>query len=217
MTNRNLTTIVAEPAKQELIITREFDAPRELVFSAFTDPDLYVQWIGLRRLTTRLEIFEPRNGGSWRYIQTDRAGNTFAFHGVNHEVLPPERIIGTFEFEGLPETGHVLFQTARFEELPGNRTRLTAQSVFQSVEDRDGMMMADMEEGVNDSYERLDALLEKLQEQDITQGGVRARLRVWEQCRLENKSRNNVLRKDDRPRTAETFRRIRKGDWRTRF
>ncbi|MGZ4904402.1 MAG: SRPBCC family protein [Halobacteriota archaeon] len=162
MTNQNLAKIVAEPARQELIITSEFDASRELVFRAFTDSDLYAQWIGPRRLTTRLEIFEPRNGGSWRYIQTDQDGNTFVFHGVNHEVLRPERIIGTFEFEGLPETGHVLLQTARFEELPGNRTRLTAQSVFQSVEDRDGMMQADMEEGVNESYERLDELLEKL-------------------------------------------------------
>jgi uncharacterized protein YndB with AHSA1/START domain len=156
------TKITVEPGKQELIITREFDAPRELVFKAFTDPELYVQWIGPRGLTTTLEIFEPRNGGRWRYVQTDQVGHKFAFHGVNHEVLPPERIIGTFEFEGLPETGHVLLQTARFEELPDNRTKLTAQSVFQSVEDRDGMMQSDMEEGVNDSYERLDELLEKL-------------------------------------------------------
>ena len=100
------TKITAEPGKQELIITREFDAPRELVFKAFTDPDLYVRWIGPRGLTTTLETFEPRNGGSWRYVQTDQDGTKFAFHGVNHEVLPPQRIIGTFEFEGLPETGH---------------------------------------------------------------------------------------------------------------
>jgi uncharacterized protein YndB with AHSA1/START domain len=166
MTNKNLAKIGAEPAKQELIITREFDAPRELVFRAFTEPDLYVQWIGPRRLTTRLETFEPRNGGSWRYIQTDQDGNAFAFHGVNHEVLPPKRLIGTFEFEGLPETGHVLLQKASFKELPGKRTKLTAQSVFLSVEDRDGMMQADMEEGVTDSYDRLDELLEKLQKQE---------------------------------------------------
>ncbi|MGZ4863842.1 MAG: SRPBCC family protein [Halobacteriota archaeon] len=158
--------IAAEPGKQELIITREFDAARKLVFKAFTDPDLYVQWIGPRGLVTRLEKFEPRNGGSWRYTQTDRDGNKFAFHGVHHEITPPERLIGTFEFEGLPEPGHVLLQTARFEELRGNRTRLTAQSVFQSVEDRDGMMQSDMEEGVNDSYERLDELLKKLQKKN---------------------------------------------------
>ncbi len=164
MAQKNLAKIIAEPAKQELTITREFDVPRELVFRAFTDPDLYVQWIGPRGLTTRLEIFEPRNGGSWRYVQTDRDGHKFAFHGVHHEVLPPERLIGTFEFEGLPETGHVLLQVARFGDLPGNRTRLTSQSVFLSVEDRDGMMQSGMEEGINQSYERLDELLEKLQD-----------------------------------------------------
>jgi uncharacterized protein YndB with AHSA1/START domain len=82
---------------------------------------------------------------------------------VNHKVLAPERIIGTFEFEGLPETGHVILETARFEELPGDRTKLTSQSVFQSVEDRDGMLQSGMDEGVTDSYNRLDELLEKLQ------------------------------------------------------
>lgn len=157
------TKIIAEPGKQEIFIIREFDAPRELVFKAFTDPDLYIQWLGPRELTMRLETFEPRNGGSWRYIQRDQEGNEFAFHGVNHEVLPPERIIGTFEYEGLPDTGHVILETARFEALPGNRTKLTSQSVFQSLEDRDGMMQSGMEEGVNDSYKRLDELLEKMQ------------------------------------------------------
>jgi len=162
LTRNKVATITIEPGKQELYIEREFDAPRELVFKAFTDPDIYVQWIGPRGLTTTLETFEPGNGGSWRYIQKDPNGNEFAFHGVNHEVLSPERIIGTFEFEGLPEKGHVILQTARFEELPGNRTKLTSQSVFQSVADRDGMLQSGMEEGVNDSYDRLDELLEKM-------------------------------------------------------
>ncbi len=163
MAKNNKTTIIAEPGKQEIIITREFDAPRELVFKAFTDPKLYIQWLGPRRLTMILETFEPRNGGSWRYIHKDQEGNEYAFHGVYHEVTPPERIIDTFEFEGLPEKGHVALETARFEELPGNRTELTSQSVFQSVADRDGMLQSGMEEGVNDSYDRLDELLEKMQ------------------------------------------------------
>lgn len=81
---------------------------------------------------------------------------------MNHEVTAPERIIGTFEFEGLPEKGHVLLQTAKFVAMPGNRTKLESQSVFQSVADRDGMLQSDMEEGVNDSYDRLDELLEKM-------------------------------------------------------
>jgi len=163
MTNHNKTNIIAEPGKQEIVITREFDAPRELVFKAFTDPELYIQWLGPRDLTMTLETFEPKSGGSWRYIHRDKVGNEYAFHGVNHEVTAPERIIGTFEFEGLPEPGHVMLETARFEALPGARTRLTVQSVFQSVEDRDGMLQSGMEEGMNDSYARLDELMEKIQ------------------------------------------------------
>lgn len=159
----NTAQITAEPGKQEMVITREFDAPRELVFRAFTDPDLYVQWIGPRTLTTKLEIFEPHKGGSWRYIQRDQGGNEYGFHGVNHDVTPPERIIQTFEYEGLPETGHVILQKATLEVLSGNRTKFIGQSVFLSVEDRDGMLQSDMEEGMNDSFSRLDELLERLQ------------------------------------------------------
>ena len=156
------TKIIVEPGKQELFVIKEFNAPRELVFKAFTDPDLYVQWIGPRGLETHLETFESKKGGSWRYIQKDPEGNEFAFHGVNHEVAAPERIIGTFEFEGLPETGHVLLEKTIFETLPGDRTKMTSQSVFLTIEDRDGMLQSGMEEGVNDSYNRLDELLEEM-------------------------------------------------------
>jgi len=112
----NKTTVRAEPGKQELFITREFDAPRELVFKAHTDPKLYVQWVlGPRRLgiTMTLDKFEPRSGGMWQYVSRDKFGNEYAFHGVNHEVLAPERIIDTSEFEGLPEKGHVSLETLR--------------------------------------------------------------------------------------------------------
>lgn len=160
---KNKTVITAEPGKQELFITREFDAPRELVFRAHTDPDLYIRWVGPRDLTMTLVTFEPVSSGRWRYIQKDKNGNEFGFHGVNHEVTAPERIIGTFEFEGLPETGHVVLETVKFEELRGGRTRVTTQSVFQSVADRDGMIAAGMESGVVDGHERLDEILEKFQ------------------------------------------------------
>jgi uncharacterized protein YndB with AHSA1/START domain len=162
MTQSNKTNIIAEPGRQDILVTREFAAPRELVFKAFTDPELYVQWLGPRDLAMTLETFEPKSGGSWRYIHRDKEGNEYAFHGVNHEVTAPERIIGTFEFEGLPEQGHVTLETARFEALPGDRTRMTIQSVFQSVEDRDGMLQSGMEGGMNESYARLDELLEKM-------------------------------------------------------
>ena len=134
---KNDTKITVEPGKQETIIEREFNAPRELIFKAFTDPKLYIQWLGPRELTMTLEKFEPRNGGNWRYIHKDQDGNEYAFHGVYHEVTIPERIIATFEFEELPESGHVGLETMKFEALPGNRTRLTSQAVYQSVADRD--------------------------------------------------------------------------------
>jgi uncharacterized protein YndB with AHSA1/START domain len=158
MSAKNKTIITAEPGKQELFITREFDAPRELVFKAHTDPNLFAQWIGPRGLTTTLETFEPVSGGQWRFTQKNKDGNEFGFHGVFHEVSL-ERVIQTFEFDGLPESGHVTLETMTLEALPNGRTRLAAQSVFQSVSDRDGMVQAGMEHGVTEGYERLDEIL----------------------------------------------------------
>ncbi|HKH59516.1 MAG TPA: SRPBCC family protein [Flavitalea sp.] len=162
MTTKNQTRVKVEPGKQELFITREFDAPRELVFKAFTDPELLVKWMGPRQLSTKIDRFESGSGGSWRFVQADNNGNEVGFHGVCHEETAPERTIRTFEFEGLPEKGHVALETARFEVLPAGRTRVTIQSVFQSVSDRDGMVQSGMEEGVNESHERLDELLEDM-------------------------------------------------------
>ena len=156
---KNSTKIIAEPGKQEVIIIREFDAPRELLFKAHVDPKLYVQWVGPRGLTMRVDKFEPRSGGMWRYMNKEPGGSEFWFHGVNHEVLEPERLISTFEYEGLPEKGHVALQTTKFEALPGGRSRVTTQALFQSLADRDGMMQSGMERGVNEGYERLDELL----------------------------------------------------------
>ncbi len=157
---KNKTTLTAEPGKQEIFITREFDAPCELVHRAFTDPKLIVQWLGPREMSMRLDTFEPHSGGRYRYIHTDLAGHEFGFHGVFHEVSP-ERIIQTFEFEGLPENGQVSLETAQFESLPGGRTRITMHSIYASVADRDGMIQSGMERGVTEGYERLDALLAK--------------------------------------------------------
>jgi uncharacterized protein YndB with AHSA1/START domain len=158
----NQTTVTAEPGKHDYFVIREFDAPRELVFRAFTDPELVIKWLGPRRLKMTIERYESKNGGAYRYTHEDTNGNKFVFSGVNHEVLAPERIIGTFEFEGLPERGHVALQTAKFEALPGGRTRVTSQSVFQTVADRDGMLQSNMERGLKDSFERLDEVLASL-------------------------------------------------------
>jgi uncharacterized protein YndB with AHSA1/START domain len=153
--------VTAEPAKQDVIITREFDAPRELVFRAHADPKLYVQWLGPRGYEMVLDIFEPYSGGRYRYIHKDQNGNEFGFHGVFHEISE-DLLIQTFEFEGLPEKGHVTLDTMRLEALPGDRTRITIQSLFQSVSDRDGMVQSGMERGMQEGYERLDELLEKV-------------------------------------------------------
>ena len=156
--SKNKTTITAEPGKQELFITREFDAPRELVFKAHTDPKLYVQWLGPRGYKMKLETFEPVSGGRYRYIHKDKDGNEYGFNGTFHEISQ-ERMIQTFEFEGLPERGHGSLDSMTLEELPGHRTKVTIHSVFQSVSDRDGMIQSGMERGVNEGYERLDEIL----------------------------------------------------------
>jgi uncharacterized protein YndB with AHSA1/START domain len=158
MPSKNKTTVTAEPGKQELFIMREFDAPRELVYKAHIDPKLYVQWLGPHGYEMILETFEPVSGGKYRYVHKDGDGNEYGFNGTFHEISM-ERMIQTFEFEGLPERGHVSLDCMTLEELPENRTRITIQSIFRSVADRDGMIQAGMERGVNEGYERLDEIL----------------------------------------------------------
>jgi uncharacterized protein YndB with AHSA1/START domain len=157
------TVVTAEPGKQELFITREFDAPPELVFRAHTDPELYQQWVGPYGMKMTIEKWDYREGGEYRFTH-ERDGHTYAFFGTVHEVHSPDRIIGTFEFDGLPERGHVIMGKTTFEKLAGNRTRLVHQSVFFSVEDRDGMIASGMERGVRDGYEKLDKIFAGMHE-----------------------------------------------------
>jgi uncharacterized protein YndB with AHSA1/START domain len=154
------TRIIAERGKQEIIITRVFDAPRDLVFKANTDRNLIPKWWGPKRFTTRIDKLDARAGGLWRFVQRDAAGNEYAFHGVYHEVRSPEWIVDTFEFEGMP--GHVSLETCTLEEL-GGKTKMIGRSVYQTVEDRDGMLKSGMEEGVFESMERLAELLKEYQ------------------------------------------------------
>jgi uncharacterized protein YndB with AHSA1/START domain len=158
---KNKTLVTAEPGKQEVFITREFEARRDLVFKAHVDPKLYVQWLGPRGYEMILETFEPHSGGSYRYVHKDKDGNEFGFHGAFHE-MTPERMIQTFEFDGYP--GHVSLDSMTLEELPGDRTKVTIHSVFQSVSDRDGMVQNGMEKGVREGYERLDEILQAMVE-----------------------------------------------------
>lgn len=151
------TEFIAVPGKQETVMMRVFEAPPERVFKVSMDPKLVPQWWGPKSLTTTVERMEVRPGGSWRYIQRDADGNEFAFHGVYHEVSQ-KRLVQTMEFEGMP--GHVLLEIVTFEEIEG-RTLLTEKSIFESVEDRNGMLKSGMEEGATESMERLAGLVEK--------------------------------------------------------
>lgn len=158
---KNKTKITAEQGKQELFIEREFNAPRELVFAAFSEPEWLVQWLGPSNLSMEIEKLVNRSGGEYRFLHKDEIGNQYAFKGVIHEVDEPARMIRTFEFEGLPERGHVSLEFLTMEVLPGERTKLHIQSIFKSVADRDGLISSGMEGGMNEGFEKLDRLFEK--------------------------------------------------------
>ena len=137
-------------------IVREIDAPPKLVYDTLIDPELVPQFWGPSELETQVVTFEPRPGGSWRFVQKDAEGNEYGFHGVIHDLVDSERIVQTFEFEGVP--GHVSLSVMRLEDVDG-RTRITDVSVFESVEDRDGMVESGMESGAEELYDRLEELV----------------------------------------------------------
>jgi uncharacterized protein YndB with AHSA1/START domain len=155
------TSIIAEPNKQEIVIQRDFDARRELVFRLWTDAAYVPEWWGPSAMTTIVDSLDARKGGIWRYLQSDPAGNEYAHNGVFHEVASPERLIHTYEFEGIPAVGLV---TVTFEELAGGRTRLTETSLYPSVEVRDGVLQSGMSEGAIALMDRFEILLAKLAE-----------------------------------------------------
>lgn len=150
------TEFVIEPGRQDVVMTHVFDAPRDVVFKAVTDPELIPKWWGPRRYEAIVDLDEVRPGGRWRYLNRDTDGTEYAFNGVYHDVVNPERIVRTFEFEGMP--GHVCLDTLTLEEVDG-RTKYVSVSVFQSVEDRDAMAQTDMEEGAGETMDRLAELL----------------------------------------------------------
>jgi uncharacterized protein YndB with AHSA1/START domain len=147
---------VSTPSEREIATERVFDADRERVFSVYTDPELIPEWYGPRDVTTIVDKMDVRAGGDWRFVCRDQDGSETAFRGTYREVTPPERIVQTFEWEGMP--GHVLVETATFEDL-GGRTRVRTSSLFHTTEERDGMLESGMEGGLNESYDRLDELL----------------------------------------------------------
>ncbi|HEU5389329.1 MAG TPA: SRPBCC family protein [Streptosporangiaceae bacterium] len=153
------TQIAAEPAVPQLIVTSEFAAPRDLLFRAYTDPDLLAQWLGPRGLTLTVDHLDPHHGGTWRYTGSDAGGNKYFFHGVFHGTPSPDGIVQTVESDGMP--GHVCLETVTFTERAGT-TVVTQNTVYQSARDRDRALLYDMAEDIHESIERLEQLLARL-------------------------------------------------------
>ena len=153
------TLTVTTPSDLEIVLSREFDAPRALVFEALSQPEHLRHWWGQAASTLVHCELDFRPGGTWRFVERDQDGQEWGFRGEVREIVPPERIVQTFEWEGLP--GHISVETMQLEDL-GGRTRITVTSMFDSVEDRDGMLQSGMEQGAGESYDRLEAYLKTL-------------------------------------------------------
>ena len=159
-TTASSTTKVTLPSDLEILITREFDAPRDVVYKAMTDPKLIPQWWGPRSEATIVDKMDVRPGGAWRFVSTGTDGSKNAFRGEYRELVPGEKIVQTFEWE--PMAGHISVETATLSALPDGRTLLTTVSVFSSKEDRDGMVASGMEGGLRETYDRFDEVLASL-------------------------------------------------------
>ena len=156
MSTTTETAIEADPKLPIIRITREFAATPGQLFRAHTDPALFAQWVGPDAAGTRIEHWDARTGGSWRY--TTRLGGTgYSFHGCFHEVRP-DRIVQTFTYEGEPNG--VALETLWFVDLGGGRSRLRSQSLVDSFEGRDAWLASGMEIGVNDGYATLQRMVD---------------------------------------------------------
>ena len=152
--------IVTTPSDREIVLTRDFDAPRELVFQALTRPEHLVHWWGQAGSSLPVCTIDARPGGAWRFVERAADGSEHGFRGEVREVVPPERIVQTFEYEGMP--GHVSVETLTLDDLGGGRTRLRVTSVFDSVEARNAMLQSGMEQGAGESYDRLEEHLRRM-------------------------------------------------------
>jgi uncharacterized protein YndB with AHSA1/START domain len=158
-TTRHETVINVPEGLPIIEIIREFDAPAEKVYRAHVDPDLAMQWLGPHDITSSVDHWDARTGGSWRYVSR-RGDDEFAFYGSFHELRPSERIVQTFCFEGAPDA--VALEILRLEPLDDRRCRVVVVSVGSSVAERDAMVASGMEHGVIEGYEQLDQLLPTL-------------------------------------------------------
>jgi uncharacterized protein YndB with AHSA1/START domain len=158
MTKSSPKAKVTTPSDREIRIERVFAAPRERVWRAMTDPQLVAQWWG-RGNKLVIEKFEPHRGGHWRFVEHGPEGQ-HGFEGRFREVTPPERVVQTFEWDGMP--GHVIVEQITLEDLGDGRTRIINISLFHTTEERDGMLHSGMETGLNESYAALDDLLARM-------------------------------------------------------
>jgi uncharacterized protein YndB with AHSA1/START domain len=146
------TAVVTLPADDEILITREFDAPRELVYQAWTTPELIARWwSGDRGQVTSVEV-DLRVGGNWRYVMRTDRGFEVAFHGEYQEVVPNERIVSSEVFEGAPDAPAL--STVTFTETAG-RTTLSILSRYPSPENRDAVIRSGMESGMQEAFDHL--------------------------------------------------------------
>jgi uncharacterized protein YndB with AHSA1/START domain len=150
--------VVTTPTDRTIRIERVFNAARERVFRAMTEVELVVQWWG-RGNKLVVERFEPKRGGRWRFVEHSEQG-VHGFEGRFREVTPPERVVQTFEWDGMP--GHVVVETVELEDLGDGRTKVVNVSLFHTTEERDGMLSSGMQEGLNQSYAALDRVLATL-------------------------------------------------------
>lgn len=158
MTTPSESTKMTTPVDREIRIERIFDAPRSRVWRAFTDPELVAQWWG-RGNRLDVELLEVERGGHWRFVEHGPEGPS-GFEGRFREVSPPERIVQTFDWDGMP--GYVSVEAANFEDLGDGRTKFVATAQFFTKEERDGMLNSGMEAGMNQSYAALDRVLASL-------------------------------------------------------
>lgn len=150
---------VSTPSDREIVLQREFAAPRDLLFEALTSAEHLQHWWGQAGSTMVECTMDFRPGGKWRFVERDKNGDEWGFRGEVREIDRPNRLVQTFEFDGVP--GHVSVETMVLEEL-GTGTRITVTSVFDSKEDRDGMLQSGMEIGAGESYDRLEAYVQSL-------------------------------------------------------
>ena len=157
MSNRtNETKITVDPDVPLVRLTREFDAPPEKVFRAHVDAELFSRWNGPRGTEMKVDYFDCRTGGAYRYLIT-REDFEAGFHGSFHDIRANELIVQTFTFEGVPDG--VALERLVFEPVGSGRTRLVATSLVDSFADRDAFVASGMEDGIREGYERLDELL----------------------------------------------------------